>query len=55
MGGGKYEKKMKMGDRRVGGIGFYVDEEFDLKYICFRKCFVRIVLLIKIFKDLVIF
>lgn len=51
MGGGKHEKKMKMGDRRVGGIGFHVDEEFDSKYICSRKCFVRTVLLIKISKD----
>lgn len=50
MGGGKHEKKMKMGDRGFRGIGFHVHEEFDSKYICSRKCFGRTVLLIKIYK-----
>lgn len=49
MGGGKHEKKMEMGDR--GFKGYWVPcvgEEFNSKYICSRKCFMRTVLLIKV-------
>jgi hypothetical protein len=54
MGGGKHEKKMKMGDQGLRGTGFHVDEEFDSKHICSRKCLLRTVLLIKIFKGSII-
>lgn len=50
MGGGKHEKNMNMGDGFRGDWIPSVDEDFDSKYICAKKHFVRTVLLIKISK-----
>lgn len=48
MGGGRHEKKVKVGDGGLEGIEFHVDEESDSKYMCSRKCFRRMALFTEI-------